>query len=185
MSDFRRLTYKEIIMNAPDAIYKTLEYNKEKKFRISNESNKVYFIGSGSSYSVALYGGMLFNQYTDYQTFAMSPREFIELGHPKSTVILISQGGWNVDIIDVAKKAISDGCMCTAITESLDSPFASIIGEQNIMQLKLEGEKECFANSQGVVAACAIVLQFLDKIKSTDFAMVLICSSFNFSLNFV
>ena len=163
-----RKSYKEIIELIPDAIYKTIEKNREKDFIISERNNRIYFVGSGSSYSVALYGMMLFNQYTDYLVLAMTPRDFIELAHKNSTVVLISQGGWNIDIIEASKKAIELNCKTTAITESEYSEFAKIIGKDRTMFLTLCGEKDCFANSQGVATSFALMLLLLDKIKNTN-----------------
>lgn len=166
-----RKTYKQLIELAPEAIYKTIEKNRSKTFRRVKDSNRIYFVGSGSSYSVALYGAMLFNQFTNYQAVAVAPREFIELGRSHSTVVLISQGGWNIDIIEASKKAIQLDCICTAVTESEDSEFVKIIGKDNSMMLMLCDEKECFANSQGVVASFAVMLLLLDKVNSTNMSI--------------
>ncbi len=175
MEEKEKMTYRKLIELMPNAIYDTLTYNKNFKFNISLKSRKIYFIGSGSSYSVAIYGSMLFNQYTDFQTFAITPREFIEIGVSNSTVVIISQGGTNVDIIEATNKAIQRNCTCVAVTADKKSKLAILVGEGNIIKLCLNGEEECFVNSQGTAASFASMLLLLDKINNTD-----MCKEFDF-----
>ena len=151
----------------PRAIQHTLAENDTSIFKRLTMLKRIYFVGSGSSYSVALYGALLINQFTEYFAYAMPPREFIELGHENTAVVLISQGGTNVDIIDATKKAVELNCEMIAITASEHSELVEIVGVKNILFLKLFSEEDCFVNSQGVGASFALMLSILDYINST------------------
>jgi sugar/nucleoside kinase (ribokinase family) len=70
-----------------------------------NVGRRVYFVGSGASFSVALLGALLLNQLTDNIGVAITPYEYASLSRADSSVVLISFGGENSDVLSALAKA--------------------------------------------------------------------------------
>ncbi len=157
------MEYSKLLLDSPNIIKDTLKKHKGIIFNKSEKTKRIYFIGSGSSFSVAMYGAMLFNHYTDSQAFCLAPREFIELGKKESTVFLLSEGGYNVDIIAAAKKSISLDCDTMVITANTTSPLVDVVGSKNVILLSTRGEDNAFVNSQGTISSFIIMLLLLES----------------------
>ncbi|MEM0481234.1 MAG: SIS domain-containing protein [Candidatus Aenigmatarchaeota archaeon] len=91
-----KILIESLRIEQKDRIYKIRQ--------LISESNKIVFIGAGSSYNSSLIGAHLLRK-LGYESYAIIASEFEELNYDKSTLVfLVSQSGETMDTILAAKK---------------------------------------------------------------------------------
>lgn len=95
----------------------------------SHEIERVYFIGSGTSYNAALYIAACFERLASLFAVAEVPTRFIDMCLPtlsvecarKTLVVGISQSGTSVSTVAGIRAAREAGCLTVAVTDATES----------------------------------------------------------------
>lgn len=138
-----------------------------KKTMSSNAANRVYLVGSGASFCVALLGAILLNQFTDAFAIPTTPYDYVALSKPESSIILISFGGNNPDIISALKRARDAASReIHVITGSSRSQLAREAQSIQNAFLHLTSSKlsdSGFVSTQGMLSCASLLVGFLAK----------------------
>ncbi len=160
--------YEQKIDSAPWAMASSYQEGISSKTIMSApDGHRVYLVGSGASFCVALLGAFLLNQLTESFAVATTPYDYVSLSKPGSSVVLISFGGNNPDIVSALKRARDTG-----------SREIHILTGSNRSQLAREGESvpnsfvHCvsakvsdsgFVSTQGMLSCASLLVGFLMK----------------------
>jgi sugar/nucleoside kinase (ribokinase family)/fructoselysine-6-P-deglycase FrlB-like protein len=127
---------------------------------------RVYFIGSGGSFSVASYGALFLNQYTACLGIASTPYEYVSLSRPDSSAVFISFGGENRDILSALEKAVDMNTeeihVITGDDRSALARKAKQVGA-HVHQVSSKVTDSGFVSSAGMLACISTLLGVLTK----------------------
>jgi len=167
LSSDAKTYYEERIDSATWAMSNSyLTGSRSDKLLSQSAGQRVYFVGSGASYSVDLLGALLLNQLTDKVGMAMTPYEYISLARPNSSVVLISFGGENSDVNSALSKArdthSSEIHVITGKGESTLARSAAAAGSQ-IHHVSSKVTDAGFVSTIGMLTSVSILIGVLAK----------------------
>ena len=95
--------------------------------KLIKRSDKIFMIGSGSSYNSALYGGYIINELSEIQPIVQNATEFIYFHlhkvRPGDTIIANSQSGKTQDVMRAVTKSRMKGAIIIGVINRLGTPL--------------------------------------------------------------
>ncbi len=136
------------------------------------KGERIYFVGSGASYSVAHLGALFLNHYSsDSFGIPITPYEYVSLSKPSSSVVLISFGGENPDILSTLERATdlksSEIHVITGSAESTLAQRTKAIGG-SVHNISSRIKDSGFVSSAGMLSCASTLLGFLTQSLRVD-----------------
>lgn len=160
--------YEEKVDSAPWAMSTSfLSGTRSGEFFSRVLGQRLYVVGSGASYSVAVFGALLTNQLTDCIGIATTPYEYISLAKPASSAVLISFGGENRDILSALEKArdlhSSEIHVFTGKNESTLARYAKGTPKAHVHHVSSRVTDSGFVSTTGMLACVSMLVGVLAK----------------------
>lgn len=153
------MKFADHVRNSADAVKHTFPLNRNIARLPLKSGGKIYVVGSGSSYSNALYFEMLFEKYFSYPVLVHAPYSFVRQEQPtsKDVLIHITQEAKRNDNRSPLEYAAKRG-MKSILFTSKETELSKLADE--VYYFAPETEKILVA-SMSYMAANALVLQYI------------------------
>ncbi len=149
------------IHEQPETIKKILQIPSEQILKLAQAietASRVYLIGVGTTYYVALIAQYYFTRLTHRQIYAISSDEFNYLAQvdPDSLVIAFSQSGETYDTLQALRYAKRNGAMTAAIINVMGS---TMVHEVDVSIMQASGPEICVLSTKAASAQIAVALR--------------------------
>lgn len=155
------------ILDIPKSCKNTLGKNTSKYSKLKSIRQPIYFVGSGSSYSVALFAESILRRFTNIVTYAYANYDYMTFAQKTGTTIVISQGGASTDTISAVKKAEELQHDVYAISgarwEEREKNLFRFLDKNHVFNIH-NGVEDSFVNSKGVCASILIALELIERL---------------------
>jgi len=148
------------ISEQSETLMKAINQDKERIKEVCNiikESEKVFFIGCGSSYNACLTAFYLFSNIANYQIIPVLSSEYWfyeKFFNEKTLIIAISQSGETADILNAVKSAKEKGCKIVSIVNRENSILSKI---SDISLFNKCGTEICVLSTKSYTTQVAII----------------------------
>jgi len=142
LTEFLEKSFRHIIEDQPVALRDTRDWVLRKINEVVEffeDLNKIYLVGCGDSYFVAIYGALLLERFTKIKAEVYESYEFLKYKHnfdEKAALIAISASGRTSKTVDAAKKAKNSKLKLIALTNYENSPLANLADLKLITKVK-------------------------------------------------
>ncbi len=149
------------IYQQPNTLRNTIEENKDLITRLAKKFhllNRIYYVGSGTSYHASLLGQLLLSKFCSIPVTAIPSSEF-EYWTPsrfekETLLIAISQSGESIDTLRAIKTGKSKGSSVLAIT---NSPGSTLSKESDYTIVTHAGKEKAITATKSYTAQLAII----------------------------
>ncbi|GBD24725.1 Glutamine--fructose-6-phosphate aminotransferase [isomerizing] [bacterium HR30] len=120
------------------------------------EARRIYLIGVGTTYYVALYGQYLFAELADVDVLPVSSDEFryLDKSDPNTVVLAISQSGETYDTLMSLRHAKERGAKTAAIVNVVGSSIARLVDH---VLLQGSGPEVCVVSTKAALAQMVLL----------------------------
>ncbi len=168
LSKSERTLYESKIDNSPWSMASSFKAGSNSQPPlVVNENDRMYFVGSGASLSVATFGSMLVNHLGKAFSIPTTPYDYISFSKPGSTAILVSYSGRNPDIISALHRARDIGSdrihILTGDPESNLAREGRLIANASIHVMPAKVSDSGFVSTQGMLSSVAFLIGLVSK----------------------
>ncbi|MFA7702417.1 MAG: SIS domain-containing protein [Patescibacteria group bacterium] len=150
----------------------TVNINLSKYRKINFKKAPFYFVGSGSSFSVALFARNLFSHYTNIPCFAYTVYDYLNFAKSGGTVFIISQSGSTPDVLSAISWAQKMNSQIFAVSsaspDNKNNNLFKFLKVDQVFNINCRIE-DAFINSVSPLVSCLIFIEILNFYKKGIF----------------